>query len=356
MKTVAKNARTRHIAVAASILSLSIAVAGCASGSGGNTNGGGGDSDEIVVSSYGGAFQEAQQTTLFTPFSEESGVTVTATEGTGYDPLKAQIDAGDVTWDVVSLESSPFANAVNNGLLQPLDFDVIDTTGIPEDVVSDYGVGYIQFSTNLVWDNAATDELTPEEFFDPNVKLSRALPRVPTSTLEFALMADGVAPEDLYPLDVDRAFEVLDRIKDQVVAFKDASDIQALMQQGDVAVSFQSAGRAEDAIEAGADWGYTWDAAVRDTEYWTVAKGAKNPEAAQDFIAFAVQAGPQAALAEAIPYGPTNEDAYAELSAELNAKLPTSPENADKGVTLDSAWWAENLDEVKARWDAWLLQ
>jgi putative spermidine/putrescine transport system substrate-binding protein len=351
---VATKARNRHIAVAASILSLSVAVAGCASASGDDNNTG--DGGNIVVSSYGGAFQEAQESALFTPFTEETGVTVTATEGTGYDPLKAQVDAGDVTWDVVSLESSPFANAVNNDLLEPLDFDVIDTTGIAPEVVSDYGVGYIQFSTNLVWDNAVTDEITPEEFFDPDVKLTRALPRVPTSTLEFALMADGVAPEDLYPLDVDRAFEVLDRIKDQVVAFKDASDIQALMQQGDVAVSFQSAGRAEEAIEAGADWGYTWDAAVRDTEYWTVAKGAKNPEAAQQFIAFAVQAGPQAALAEAIPYGPTNTDAYAELSEELNAKLPTSPENADQGVTLDSAWWAENLDEVKTRWDAWLLQ
>lgn len=309
-----------------------------------------------MISSYGGGFQEAQQTALFTPFEDESGVTVKGTEGTGFDPLKAQQDAGDVTWDVVSLESSPFANAVKNDLLTPLDFDVVDTTGVAPDVVNDYGVGYIQFSQNLVWDNAATAPLTPAQFFDPNVEIPRAMGSQPTGTLEFALMADGVKPEDLYPLDVDRAFEVLDRIKDQVVAFKDASDMQALMQQGEAAAAYLPAGRAEDAIKAGADWGYSWEGAVRDTEYWTVAKGAKNPEAAMKFIAFAIGAEPQAALAEAIPYGPSNQDAYALLSDELNAKLPTSPANAKLGVTLDSAWWADNLDEIKTRWDAWLLQ
>jgi putative spermidine/putrescine transport system substrate-binding protein len=349
----ANNRRNRHIAVVAGVLSVAFAMAGCAGSEGETPEEGGGS---VVISSYGGSFQEAQQEALFTPFSDESGITVTGTEGTGFDPLKAMVDVGDVTWDVVSLESSPFANAVKADLLEPLDFDVIDTTGIAPEVVNEYGVGYIQFSSNLVWNNALTDELTPEEFFDPNIKLPRALPRVVTSTLEFALIGDGVAPEDLYPLDVDRAFDVLDRIKDQVVAFKDASDIQALMEQGDVAVAYLPAGRAEDAIKAGADWGYTWAGAVRDTEYWTVAKGAKNVAAAQAFIAYAVGAEPQAALAEAIPYGPTNSDAYASLSEELNAKLPSSPENAAQGVTLDSAWWSENLEELKARWDAWLLQ
>jgi len=347
-------ARTRRFAVIAGALSLSFAVAGCAPG---NDAGGSSEpSGTVVVSSYGGAFQEAQQTALFTPFEDESGITVKATEGTGFDPLKAQVDAGDVAWDVVSLESGPFANAVKNDLLEPLDFDVIDTTGLAPEVVSDYGVGYIQFSVNLVWDNAVTGPLTPEQFFDPSVKLPRSLGTSPTVMLEFALLADGVKPEDLYPLDVDRAFEVLDRVKDQIVAFKDASDAQALMQQGEVAAALLPAGRAEDAIKAGSDWGYTWAGAVRDTEYWTVAKGAKNPQDAMKFIAFAIGAEPQAALAEAIPYGPSNSDAYALLSDELNEKLPSSPDNAKQGVTLDSAFWADNLDEIKTRWDAWLLQ
>ena len=348
-------ARPRHIAVIAGAIFLSTAMAACANGSDGGEGTPSADSP-VVISSYGGAFQEAQQSALFTPYSDESGVTITATEGTGFDPLKAQEDAGDVKWDVVSLESPSFVNAVKGNLLEKLDFGVIDTTGVAPEVVSDYGVGYIQFSTNLVWDKGAVDSLTPEEFFDPSIVLPRALPRAPTSTLEFALLADGVKPEDLYPLDLDRAFEVLDRIKPQVVAFKDASDIQALMQQGDVVASYLPGGRAEDAIADGANWAYSWDAAVRDTEYWTIAKGAKNVDGAQKFIAYAVQAAPQAALAEAIPYGPTNSDAYASLSDELNAKLPSSPDNAEKGVTLDPEWWSDNLQDVQKRWDAWLLQ
>lgn len=349
----AKLRSRRHIAASAGVLSSFVAMAGCSIGSG---DGGESADGTVVISSYGGAFQEAQREALFDPFTDKSGITIKDTEGTGFDALKAQIDSGNVTWDVVSLEGGPFANAVRNDLLEPLDFDQIDTAGIPSDVVSDYGVGYIQFSTNLVWDNAATDPLTPADFFDPDIKLPRALPDIPERTLEFALLADGVAPEDLYPLDVDRAFEVLDRVKDQVVAFKGPSDAQSLMQQGDVAASFQSAGRAEDAIKEGADWSYSWEGAVRDTEYWTIANDAEDADAAQEFIAFAVQAEPQAALAQAIPYGPTNADAYELLSAKQNAKLPTSEENAEQGVTLDTEWWADNITEVKARWDAWLLQ
>jgi putative spermidine/putrescine transport system substrate-binding protein len=343
----------RHIAVVAGAIAISFAMSGCSGGDAGDDTGSGGS---VVISSYGGSFQEAQQTALFTPYQEETGVEVKATEGTGFDPLLAQQEAGDVTWDVVSLESPSFENAKANNLLEPLDFDIIDTAGVDEAVVDDYGIGYIQFSSNLVWDADQIDNLTPADFFNPDLKFPRALPRVPTSVLEFALLADGVKQEDLYPLDVDRAFEVLDRIKDQVVAYKDASDIQALMQQGEVVAGFLPAGRAEDAIAAGSNWKYTWDAAVRDTEYWTIAKGANNVEGAQQFIAYATGAKPQAALAEAIPYGPTNADAYAELSDELNAKLPSSPANAEKGVTLDPSYWADKLVELQAEWDAWVLE
>ncbi|MFP3786944.1 extracellular solute-binding protein, partial [Burkholderia sp. SIMBA_024] len=83
---------------------------------------------------------------------------------------------------------------------------------------------------------------------------------------------------------VDRAFKVLDRIKDQVVAFKSPSDVQTLIQQGEVDAAFVVNGRIESAIEAGADWTYAWDDAISVTEYWEVPKGAANVAGAMQFI------------------------------------------------------------------------
>ncbi|PFN93273.1 ABC transporter substrate-binding protein, partial [Bacillus sp. AFS076308] len=96
------------------------------------------------------------------------------------------------------------------------------------------------------------------------VKGRRVLPSDPTYSLEFALLADGVKASELYPLDVERGLKVIDRIKDQVIGYKGASDIQALIQQGEIDMAYVANGRINDAIKAGASWSYGWDASVSD--------------------------------------------------------------------------------------------
>jgi putative spermidine/putrescine transport system substrate-binding protein len=188
------------------------------------------------------------------------------------------------------------------------------------------------------------------------VKGRRVLESDPYYTLEFALLADGVKPANLYPLDVDRAFKVIDRIKDQVVGFKGGSDTQALIQQGEVDMAFIPNGRVNQAIKAGANWAYGWDGAVSDTEYWVVMKGAPHAQEAMKFINFAVQPKQQAELTQQMPYGPTNVDALKLLDPAVAKDLPSSPGNAKLGVTLNSKWWNENLESVRARWNTFILK
>lgn len=343
--------RTWTVAVATA---TAVALTGCAAGSGSPADGDG--PGEIVVASYGGAFQDAQSTAYFEPFQEETGITVTPTEGSSYDKLKAMVDSGQVDWDVVSAESSSYVNEAADGLLQPIDYDVVDAAGVPDNLKQEFGIGYLIFGLNLAWDkNKFPDGVTPEEFFDPSINARRALPESPTYTLEFALLGDGVSPDDLYPLDVDRAFAALDRIKDQVVSFKGAADTQTLIQQGEVDMAYVPNGRVEDAIEAGANWSYNWDGAVADTEWWVIPKDAPNAADAQKFINFATSPEPQAAMSEAILYGPTNQDAFELLPEERSSRLPGDPANADISVILDPEWWQENRDTVKPEWDQWLL-
>lgn len=311
---------------------------------------------EVVVSSYGGTFQDAQTKAFFEPYNKASGVKVTGTTGSAYAKVKAMVESGNVTWDVVSAESSAHANEVKDNLLEPLDYNVIKAEGIPAELRTKYGVGYITFGMNLAWDKAKfTNGLTPAQFFDPSVKGRRAVPLEPEYTLEFALLADGVKAANLYPLDVDRALKVIDRVKDQIVAYKGAADTQALIQQGEIDLAYIPNGRVNNAIKAGANWAYGWDASVSDTEWWVVVKGAPHREEAMKFINFAAQPENQAELTRNIPYGPTNVDALKLLDPAVAKDLPSYPENAKLGAILDSKWWNDNRDTVKARWATYIM-
>jgi len=312
---------------------------------------------EVVVASYGGAFQDAQAKAFFEPFAKSTGVKVIGTAGTGYAKVKAMVGSHNITWDVVSAESPAFANEVKDGLLEPIDYSVVKADGIPRELRTNYGVGYVRFAQNLAWSKTKfPNGVTPAQFFDPRVKGRRVMPSDPTYSLEFALLADGVKPANLYPLDVDRALKVIDRVKGQIIGYKGSSDIQALIQQGEVDMAYVANGRINDAIKAGADWKYGWDASVSDVEFWAVIKGAPHPAEAMKFINFAVQPEPQAELARQIPYGPTNIDALKLLDAAAVRDLPSNPDNAQRGAIFNSQWWNDNYEAVKARWSTYVMQ
>ena len=109
---------------------------------------------EVVVASYGGSFQDAQTKAFFEPYGKATGTKVTGTTGSGYAKVKAMVASGNVTWDVVSAESSAHANEVKDDLLQPIDYSVVKADGIPAELRTKYGVGYIKFGMNLSWDKA----------------------------------------------------------------------------------------------------------------------------------------------------------------------------------------------------------
>jgi putative spermidine/putrescine transport system substrate-binding protein len=314
------------------------------------------DPAKVVVASYGGSFQDAQTKAFFEPYAKATGAKVIGTTGTGYAKMKAMVLSGNITWDVASADAAAFESEVKDDLLQPLDYSIIKADGIPAEFRTKYGVGYMKFAENLAWNkDKFPNGLTPAQFFDPAVKARRVLPALPYYDLEFALLADGVKPAELYPLDVDRALKVIGRVKDQIVGFKPPSDIQALIQQGEVDVAFGPGGRISNAIKAGANWTYGWDASVTVVEYWAVVKGAPNVAEAMRFIDFAVQPEQQAELPRQIFYGPTNVDALKLIDPALAKDLPGNPENEKFGAVLNSKWWNENLESVQTRWNTYIM-
>ena len=315
------------------------------------------DPGKLVIASYGGSFQDAQTKAFFEPYAKATGAKVTGTTGTGHAKIKAMVASGNITWDVVSADAAAYENEVKDDLLLPLDYSIIKADGIPAEFRKKYGVGYMKFAQNLAWSKSKfPNGLTPAQFFDPTVKARRVMLALPYYNLEFALLADGVKPADLYPLDIERGLKVIGRVKDQIVGFKPPSDVQALIQQGEVDVAFGPGGRIANAIKAGANWAYGYEASVTVVEYWAVVKGAPNSAEAMKFINFAAQPEQQAELPRHIFYGPTNVEALKLLDPAVAKDLPGNPANEKSGGVLNSKWWNENLESVAARWNTYIMQ
>jgi putative spermidine/putrescine transport system substrate-binding protein len=171
---------------------------------------------------------------------------------------------------------------------------------------------------------------------------------------EAALLADGVAPDKLYPLDYDRAFRKLDTIKKDLKFWTKGAESQQMMENKQVDMLIAWTGRAYNAVKNGAPYAPQWGASLDTYDIFMIPKGSKNKAAAMKFIAYATGAEAQAKLTENIPYAPINSDAKPNVTDET-AKLFLSTEsaNAGKGVPVDHTFYGEHQDEAAAKWTKW---
>ncbi len=322
------------------------------------------DHEDLVVVSYGGAYQEAQRVAMFAPFMQQSGVDIEDRVYNGaYDTFRDSAASGN--WHVVDVEGNMILQGSRDGLLAPIDYSVVPTAGLEQNAVSEYGVGVMAFSFVLAYDSEVvlkTDLDNPWKiFFDPDVVPGpRGLPDDPRKTLEIALMADGVAPENLYPLDVDRALGVLSRLRDTmeskgtpIVWWDSYSEPQTLLENDQVVLTPGLNGRIVAARNSGAQIDLVWTRGILDYDWWVVPTSSTHKEEAMQFLAYAVSAEAQAALSSAIPYSPINRDAWEIIPNSIEKDLPTSPENVTDQLWFNVEWWVDNVESVQLKWEAW---
>lgn len=311
--------------------------------------------EELVFSSWGGTTQEGQAKAWAEPFTEQTGIPVLQDGPTDYGKLVTMVESGNVQWDVVDVENDFAIYAGNEGLLEPLDFSLINRDELDPRFVTDYAVGSFYYSFVLGYQNGVYGEQpkTWNDMFD--------LERFPgkrayyqwsgAGVYELALLADGVAPEDLYPLDVDRAFAKLDTIKDEIVWWGSGAASQQMLASGETPIGMFWSSRVYLMQVDGADVAMSWDQNLQAADLLVVPKGAKNKEAAMQFLAIAASAEGQAEMARQLAYTPTNLKSLELLDEETVASLPTS--YADQGITLNVEYWAENRDMLGQRWYEW---
>lgn len=324
--------------------------------------------ETLTIVSWGGAYSDSQREAYYKPFAKETGIKIVEEEYDGeYAKLKAQIEAGDISWDVIDVDAGHALSGCDEGLIETIDYAKL---GQPREkfVVGgalDCAVATIVYSTIYAYD---ADKLNPgpttlNDFFDlDKFPGKRALLKKPFGNLEWALLADGVAPEKVYEMlstseGVEQALKKLDTIKAQTVWWEAGAQPPQLLSDGEVAMTSAWNGRIYNAVKnEGKKFVIVWDRQQPDFDYWVIAKGTPDMENAYKFLAYASSPAVMANQSKYISYGPSHADAAPLIPADILKDLPTAPANMTTSFPIDARFWADNNDQLTERFNAWLAQ
>lgn len=320
----------------------------------------------LTVVNFGGANGAAQQKAYIEPFEKAHNIKVTAVEYNGeMARIKAMVEARRVTWDVVEVESPDLSRGCDEGLFEKLDWSKVGNKAdfLPA-AVHECGVGTFVWSTVMAYnaDRIKTPPTSWADFWDVNkFPGKRGMRKGARYNLEFALMADGVKPADVYKVlatreGADRAFRKLSELKPHIQWWEAGAQPPQFLVAGDVTLTTVYNGRIDAAQREGRNLKINWTGSIYDLDYWVIPKGSPNKEAAHKFIALASTPEAQANYARLIAYGPTNIKALSMLDAKTLAELPTAPNNARNALQFNVAFWADQGEALERRFASWAAQ
>nr|WP_113867558.1 ABC transporter substrate-binding protein [Brenneria salicis]NMN92103.1 putative spermidine/putrescine transport system substrate-binding protein [Brenneria salicis ATCC 15712 = DSM 30166]RBP61146.1 putative spermidine/putrescine transport system substrate-binding protein [Brenneria salicis ATCC 15712 = DSM 30166]RLM30171.1 ABC transporter substrate-binding protein [Brenneria salicis ATCC 15712 = DSM 30166] len=320
---------------------------------------------EVIVRGLGGTYQEAMENAVYNPFTAETGINVKIQPSTAAQIL-AMVKSGQVSIDVLDLGDIIQINLDKAGALVPINYSGMKFCN-PDDILPELRhpnmIGNLLFATVMVYNTdvfkTGIHPKSWKEFWDvqrfPGPRTLADM-RSGSVELEFALLADNVEKANIYPINIERALASLDKIKPQVSKWWDTGAVSAqLLERKDAVLGAIWNGRAQALIDQGAPLAIEWNQAKQQVQYWSVVKGAPNPENAQLLIDFALQPQIQAKLTQFISYGPTNKKAFDFVRPEDLAKLPSNPAYFSHSFVQDAVWWSDNLDRVGKVWQQWFL-
>lgn len=344
-----------------------------------------GCADTMTISSWGGAYQQMQVDAYAGPYVAATGIKLVWDESSAeaVAKLRAQNEAGNVTWDLVDVLAADAIRLCDEGLVEEVPFDdwlaaAPDGTSASADfgdyVISECYVPGTLYSTTFGYrtDVAAWNGAVPTSVCDvfdlEKFPGKRALEKRPINNLEWALICAGVAPDEVYDAleteeGVQQALNKLATIKDQTVWWSAGAETPQLLADKEVVIGSTYNGRLFSVIEEQKQpVAMLWDYEVLDIDGFVVPTGLPEDRLnrVKHFLRFATDTQRQADQARFISYGPARASSqplvgeHATLGIEMAPHMPTNPENAGTGFLFNYTWWADHRDEIDARFQAWL--
>lgn len=362
-----KKYTARFIAVGAASLAAAFALTSCAPATTEPTDPAEISGDILFYDTSGGTVYEAQAETLFKDFTDDTGVTVTDDYNEAATKFFASAEAGQVPWSLVLLPTvNDAATAAADGLLEKIDTSIVPVDKLVEGTYDEYGIQVGTFGMVLAWDDDAFPDAKPTEMADlwdtatfPGKRCFFNNPQYGW-TLEAALLADGVGPDELYPLDVDRALAKLDEIKGDITWWGSGAESIESFENGSCDIGILWANRAFTALsENGFPMNITWNQAGYSNSVWSIPAGAPNAAAAQQMLAHVINnTEGQIAFASKVPTPiPASLKALSpsDFPDDVQAFLPVG-DNVSGSILQDSDYYLESLDAVLDQFNRWLAQ
>ena len=337
---------------------------------------------DLVVVSWGGAYTASQQKAYHEPYmamNPDIKIVNDDSAGGAVAKLRAMQEAGNVTWDLVDMVASDAILSCDEGLIEEVNHDELlaaapDGTPASVDfgdlIVSPCFIPQIVYSTTFGYRTDKVGDTPPtsiNDVFDlEKYPGKRSLEKKPINNLEWALLADGVAADEVYDMlgtdeGVDRALAKLDTIKDSVIWWEKGAQTPQLLADGEVVMGSTYNGRLFSVIEEEKQpVAMMWDWQVFDLDGWVIPANGKNTEEVKKYLTFATDPQRLADQAKYISYGPARASSapmvgkHATLGIDMAPHMPTAPDNATNTLLYNYEFWADNVDDLTEKFQAWL--
>ncbi|WP_352848887.1 ABC transporter substrate-binding protein [Mesorhizobium sp. M0622] len=331
---------------------------------------------ELTVALNGGEYAKACIEAYVKPFEVETGIKVTPiTDEVSGAQLELMVSTNSVSVDVIPVTPATASQAPATGYLEKIDYSIYrkdELDAMLDFANTPYSVGSIVYALCMVYNTEKFPTGKPRpatwaEFWDVS-----KYPGVRTlvsgvdggGPWEEALLADGVPADALYPMDIDRVFASLDKIKPHIRKWwTTGSELGQMLHDKAVDLAQSFDGRAVLMIDQGVPIEMNRKQSKLTWESWGIPKGAKNLQNAQKFIEFITRADRQAAFAQRMPYGPTNRNAFKLIPEDLGRKFASHPDYLASTIVQNAEWYAEagpdgmtNQERLAQRWNEWILQ
>jgi len=313
----------------------------------------------VYVNSWGGLWTDAEKVSFYEPFTKATGIRVQPVIPLSFAKLKAEVQSRNYQFDVTNLSVSDFLRATKEGLIDPIDWSVIQKDKLfPGAVFRDLGLLGNVGGTALVYrtDKYQDGPKSWADFWDvKKFPGNRAMWREPIRVVVFATLADGVPIDKVYPIDLDRAFRKLDEIKPHIrVWYQEGNQAMQLIRDGEVDMIMLWNSRVPELIKNKIPVDVVWNGAYHANTVWGVAKGAPNAKFGWQFAEFTTYAPGQAEFARLLSYAPSNPESYNMLEPDVAKWLVGYKDNGKHAIWGNPDWEVANIDRLEERFNDWL--